>query len=43
MGCSQSAEQVETKKNNDEIEKSIKAEKSALAKEVKMLLLGIAS
>ncbi|KAI8905858.1 guanine nucleotide binding protein, alpha subunit [Gorgonomyces haynaldii] len=40
MGCGQSAEQQENKKKNDEIDKALKTEKAALAKEIKMLLLG---
>lgn len=41
MGCGMSAEEREQRKLNDEIDSSIKKEKMALAKEVKMLLLGI--
>lgn len=36
-----SAEDKEKKQKNDEIEKNIKNEKIALAKEIKMLLLGM--
>jgi guanine nucleotide-binding protein subunit alpha len=41
MGCGMSAEEKEKKRANDEIENKIKKEKLALAKEIKMLLLGI--
>jgi guanine nucleotide-binding protein subunit alpha len=40
MGCGMSAEEKERKKANDEIDKHIKQEKIASAKEIKMLLLG---
>lgn len=40
MGCGQSAESSETRKKNEEIETALKKEKLALAKEIKMLLLG---
>ena len=40
MGCGMSAEEKEQRKLNDEIDSGIKKEKMALAKEVKMLLLG---
>jgi len=40
MGCGMSAEDKEKKKANDEIENNLKKEKIALAKEIKMLLLG---
>jgi hypothetical protein len=40
MGCGMSAEDKERKIKNDEIENNLKKEKIALAKEIKMLLLG---
>lgn len=40
MGCGMSVEEQEKKKANDEIEINLKREKVALAKEIKMLLLG---
>ena len=41
MGCGMSAEEKEQRKLNDEIDMGIRKEKMALAKEVKMLLLGL--
>jgi guanine nucleotide-binding protein subunit alpha len=40
MGCGMSAEEKENRAKNDEIEANLKKEKIALAKEIKMLLLG---
>ena len=40
MGCCQSAERVEEKQRNDEIEAQIKRDRANMKMEIKMLLLG---